>query len=500
VALIVMLAGIVALVGAAQSPSARARVVGGNLPVDAAATDPLDLSARNSPAMVANPTDAANVVVANRIDLPRFTCALQVSLDGGGHWGPVKIPVPEGKIVSCFSPDAAFGADGTLYVSYTTFAQVEHLGTVPDAIWMTTSHDGGRTLSAPVQAAGPSVFHVRMATDPATPHRLYLAWLKAAETLPYGLATPGNPIVISRSDDDGATWTAPTTVSAPDRQRVVAPALAVAKGNLYVSYLDVGDDALDYSGAHEARGGDPYPGKWSLVVARSRDGGNHWSESVLDKNLVPIGRFVMLFPPAPSLALDRRSGRVYVAFHDGRSGDADVAMWSSGDGSRWSAPKRINDTALHDHRSQYLPALAVAPGGRVDLLYYDRRADHEDVANDVSLQSSFDGGRTFTHHVRLTDHSFDSRIGFGHSKGLVDLGDRLALVSTKTGVLAAWADTRAGNEISGKQDITRELVAISGPSGARGPLGLAGRVLLVAGAVILIAALVSGKRRSRDGA
>ena len=59
-------------------------------------------------------------------------------------------------------------------------------------------------------------------------------------------------------------------------------------------------------------------------------------------------------------------------------------------------PTRVNDTKRRDGTAQYLPKLAVAPDGRLDVLYYDRRADPENLRNQVSLQSSFDHGESFT--------------------------------------------------------------------------------------------------------
>jgi hypothetical protein len=232
-------------------------------------------------------------------------------------------------------------------------------------------------------------------------------------------------------------------VSGAARGRVVAASLARGPGRgLYVLYLDLGGDRLDYEGGHDGRGGPPYPGPWRLVLSRSLDGGATWEENVVDE-VVPTERFLAFLPPFPSLAIDRRRDVLYAAFHDGRLGDADVRVWSSADrGATWSGPRRVNDTPVRDRSAQYLPRLALAENGRLDVLYYDRRSDPRNVMNDVSLQSSFDGGRTFTDSLRLTDRPFSSRIGFGSERGMPDLGSRLGLVSGDTRALAVWTDTR----------------------------------------------------------
>src|SRR5262249_51589177 len=150
------------------------------------------------------------------------------------------------------SPDVAYGADGTIYVSFTSLAPVEGRGTVPDAAWLAVSRDGGRSFGPPVQGAGSLAFHLRVAADPATPGRLYPAWLQAAATSPWGLDGTANPVLVRRSDDGGRTWSAPATASGRARRRPAAPALAVGPGGtVVVAYLDLGDDRLDYEGDHQ---------------------------------------------------------------------------------------------------------------------------------------------------------------------------------------------------------------------------------------------------------
>jgi hypothetical protein len=158
-------------------------------------------------------------------------------------------------------------------------------------------------------------------------------------------------------------------------------------------------------------------------------------------------------------------GRIYAAFHDARLGDPDVWLWSLAKGSEdWEGARRVNDTPERDETWQYLPQLAVAPNGRLDVTYYDRRSDPEDVMNHVSLQSSFDEGDSFISSLRLSSEPFSSKVGFGSKNDLPTLGSRLALVSTDARALAVWTDTRAGTVVSNKQDLARAVVALSDPA------------------------------------
>jgi hypothetical protein len=466
------------------------RPAGRDLPVDAGARDPADISANNSPALAQNPRRPAELAVANRIDSPDYSCALRVSHDHGVHWSSVRVPIPRGEGHKCYAPDVAYGADGALHMSFVT---LRGNGNEPHAAWLATSRDGGRTLSAPSRALGPLAFQVSLAADPKRPGRLYLTWLQPAAVGLYLFSATGNHIQVVRSDDGGRTWSHPFRVSGPARERVLAPTAAVgADGSIYVLYLDLGADRLDYQAGHGGRGGAPYDGRFTLVLGRSDDGGRTWQESVVDDRIVPTRRFLAFLPPTPSLAIDDGDGRIYAAFEDGATGHADVHLWSLARGARgWTGPAKVNDTPSHDDTSQYLPRLAVSPDGRLDVAYYDRRADAKDRFNAVSLQSSTDGGRTFTGHVTLSSRRFDSRIGAGSENGLPDLGSHLGVVSEPAGVLAAWADTRAGTVGSNKQDIAFARAGVTRssalPDGLRAVLRYGGIALLLGGVALLLA-------------
>ncbi len=205
----------------------KASALGGNLAINDGASNALDLSANNSPALVRNPVDASNLVTASRVDSPNYSCALNVSFDGGGRWAQTAIPAPAGEEPKCYAPDVAFSSNGTLFLSFVT---LKGRANSPNAVWISRSTDGGKTLSAPVETPlGPRAFQVRLTADPRVDGRIFLTWLKASELGLYALATTGNPIMAIRSDDGGANWTQPTRVSSPARPRVVAPSPAAGK-------------------------------------------------------------------------------------------------------------------------------------------------------------------------------------------------------------------------------------------------------------------------------
>ena len=493
--LVVLAAGVLVVAGADDEPP-TVSVVGADAAVNVSAGVDENIDAHNSPTIVRNPKRPRNLAVSSRIDTPFFSCGLHVSFDAGAHWSQTPIPAPKGEEPKCFDPDVAFSADGTLIYSYVTLKGDNN---DPNAIWVVMSRNGGRTLSAPKRVSGPLAFQVRLAADPSRAGRVHLAWMQSSDVGTLGFDGPGR-IVAARSDDGAATWSRPVPVSPPTRPRAVAPASVVGRdGALYVLYVDLLGDRLDYEGVHRGRGGEPYAGRIALVLARSRDGGARWQESVVDDRVSLIERFLAFLADPPSLAIDAE-GRVYAAMHDDRLGDPDVWLWTRAPGkSRWAEPRRVNDTPRRDTTTQYLPVLAVAPDGRLDVLYYDRRGDPRDVLNEVSLQSSSDHGETFTPALRLSSANFDARIGFGAKEGLPDLGSRLALISDDRAALGVWTDTRGGTPATQKQNLFQAVVAVTQPEGmsdgARRALRLGGFGLGLAGLALLGLALFAARER-----
>ena len=493
---LLLVAGIALLVASllvAGTPGGQSRLIGRDRPVNAGAGNLGDISAHNSPSVARNPRDRDNIVVTSRIDSPDFSCAVHVSRDGGRRWSPTPVPIPRGPARKCYAPDAVFAADGTLYVSYVT---LQGRGNTPSAAWVASSRDGGRTLSPPRRVAGRLAFQLRVAADPARPRRVYVSWVQAREVGALRFAGPGNPILLSRSDDGGRRWRRPVQVNAPSRGRVLAPSAAVGReGAVYVLYLDVGEDRLDYEGGHGGSGGPPYTGRFALVLGRSADGGSRWEESVVDDGIVPTERFVAFLPAFPALAVDRQRDRVYVAYHDRRLGSPDVWLWTLAPGeTAWGKPVRVNDTPRRERTAQYLPRIDVAPDGRLDVVYYDRREDaRRDVLNEVSLQSSDDGGRTFGARTTLSSARSDARVGLGTERGLPDLGSRLGLASDDRDAFAVWSDTRSGTVASLKQDLYSAAVDGGRTPGVVWALRVGGVALALLGAL----ALVAGARRGR---
>lgn len=402
------------------------------------------IDANNSPSLARDAGEPRRLVMTYRVDRPRFSAGLRWSGDDGRTWKSTVLPLPRG-LDRPFAPDVAFAPDGTLYVTYVNLTGT---GNVPDNLWLAKSTDGGRTLSAPVRIAGKLAFQARLAVDERG--SVHVIWLQAREVGLLALAGPPSPIVTARSDDGGRSFSRPQRVSDPARELVGAASPVIdSDGQLVVLYEDFKRDRRDFRNLE----GPPWDQPFGLVVTRPIGSGPFAQGVELDKEVLPTRRFLVFLPEFPSLAAGP-GDTLYVAWSDGRNGDEDVFVRrSDDDGGTWSPAKRVNDNPKGDGTSQYVPRVDVSPDGRVDVLYLDRRRDRDDVMTDATLASSYDDGASFQ-NVRLSSRSFDSRVGATAGANLpIDFGSRLALASGSEHSLAAWADSRLGSDVTGRQDI-----------------------------------------------
>lgn len=465
--------------------------------------DRIGAQANNSPSLIVDPLDARFVVMPHRMDAPAFDCGLEVSGDGGRGWlSASPVPTLPTGADRCYAAEAAFGPDGTLYF---LFVGLTGPGNRPMGVFLTESRDDARSFDEPHQVLGPANFSVRMAVQQnrGRSGRIHLAWLHAStEPATAGLSQGPNPILTSHSDDGGNHFSPPIQVSGPDRARVVAPGLAVGSGGaVHIVYYDLGDDAVDYQGLE----GGVWGGTWSLVLSSSRDSGDHFSTStVVNDSVVPSARVMLIFTmPPPSVAAGR--GLVCVGWSDSSLGDPDsFARCSSNGGRQFRKTARLNDDSPGTGKSQYEPQLSIAPSGRIDAIFYDRRASLQNLQNDVSFTYSTDRGRTFRPNVQLNhDGSSSVRIGpeyaVASARGQVEFGSQLGLISTGKTALAAWTDTRNSLELTTDQDIfTTEVMGLPASHAAGASTLSISRVLLSAAIVCCSLLVLLLERRRAD--
>lgn len=225
---------------------------------------------------------------------------------------------------------------------------------------------------------------------------VYLTWADAAGVL---------TIMLSRSTDGGATFSTPIRISVPGNNNYSMPAIG-PNGEVFVLWL--AQDTNKIYLRKSIDGGltfDPEvlvasvtrPGSSRICAATSRSGLNG---NIRVSNI-------------PVLAVETSSsssrGNMYIVFSakpDPAGPDmADVFLVRSTDGGQtWSEPRRINDDGTTN--DQWLPFVTVADNGAVGVMWYDRRADDQNLLIDVYMAVSTDGGASFSRNFRITDVSF----------------------------------------------------------------------------------------------
>ena len=444
-------------------------------------TPQLSIDVNTSPVAAADPRRPEVMAVAGRVDAPRLNCTVAVTTTAGEAWREVDLPLAPGAD-NCFWPAVAFDGDGNLLVLYTPTGGPFNL---PTALWLQRFSPELTADGPPVRVAGALTFQPRMAVEG---RRVLVAWIAATEeraTKFLGFGPPPNPIVLARSDDGGRTFAPPVTVSEPTRLAVQPTLLAGPGGEVVIGALDLAGDRFTYQTAHEGRPGPPPAGPWRLVMWRSGDGGATFGPAAtVAEGVVPPQRVLIDLAPAPAFALDPTRNRLYAAWETGR----DVMVSRSDDrGAAWSTPRRLGSAA----GGQFLPGVAVAPDGRVDVAYYDRSGDPDDVLAEVVLASSSDGGRSFVSTV-ISDQPFDSIVGSFNGDDVM-LGSHVAVVAQTETTTVVWPDTTRGNRTTNVVDLVSATVEVQAGSGARVPL-VAGGVLLVVLAIALSWPGTAGRR------
>ncbi|HET6178048.1 MAG TPA: sialidase family protein [Candidatus Sulfotelmatobacter sp.] len=369
------------------------------------------------PAIAVNPTNQQQVVGVFQDNVHAA-----YSLDAGHTWQLAEGVDPKNYRVSG-DVSTAFDNQGHAFVCYIAFDKLGSFnywarGATRNGIFVRRSLDGGKTWEAE---------HIPVAEQPSTPGipfedkpyivadntkskyagNLYIGWTR------WRIAD--SQMVLSRSTDDGKTWSTPIEIDAhPGLPRddngaaegfdgVVAP-----DGRLYAIWSQDDD----------------------IMLTSSRDGGKTFSHARPAIHTAPIMFAIQTLERAngfPQIAIDPKSKRLYVTWTDYRNGDIDVFLATSDNGGKkWTAPVRVNNDPVHNGAEQFFQWLAVDPtDGSVNVLFYDRRGDPQNKKQIVALARSTDGGRTFTNYA-WTDELFEaSDVFFGDYTGLAAYGGRV---------------------------------------------------------------------------
>lgn len=364
-------------------------------------------------------------------------CGYSISHDGGLNWTRALIPgltmTSNGPYFRATDPVAAFDLNGNVYLETLVATDAQFLN---GAVVLSKSTDGGATFSAPLVAFQPgnsSVF----------PDKEWMAINTFGNTATAGrilvtfslfsnTSTTGAPIMRTYSTDTGFTWSSPGAISNETNLQGSQP-LFLPNGSCVVVYWNFGTG----------------PASERLQAVNSTDGGvtfgsPHIITSATEYNEPSIrsGSFLA------SAVGDRTTQNVYVVYQGLLAGNPRIAFTKSTDGGiTWSSPFAISNNPAGS--GVFNPAINVSPDGRtISVVFYDHRDNPgSTVLVDLYLAQSFDFGNTWQPNIRLTSVSTNASLAPLTSEGYM-LGDYLGVAQTTRPTVPAvpiWVDTRTGN-------------------------------------------------------
>jgi hypothetical protein len=267
-------------------------------------------------------------VVTRQVPGRRFPAGalrMQHSSDGGATWtGPVTV-TDDSTFGSHNFHALHVGGDGTVYVSWLDGRHGE------SAVYLTRSTDGGHTFEPNRRVSiGEVCPCCRTALVSGTDGTLYIAWRTVL---------PGNirDIVVARSTDGGATWSAARRVHADDWVFEACPHAGPAL-------------AVDSSGALHVAWWTGKEGTAGVYYARSSDRAETFSAPVA------LGVAKRSRPAHVQLALHDDAKMVAVVWDDGTLPVSRIVMRVSEDGGRtFGRPRPVSA----EHRAAGFPVLGL---------------------------------------------------------------------------------------------------------------------------------------------
>ncbi len=294
--------------------------------------------------------------------------ASKVATDGAGNWVAVW--------------DSLNGADVDIFVSRST--------------------DNGATWTPR------ATLNTDAATDSRTDHSPQVATDGAGNCVAVwvGWDDPGASgwhILVSRSSNNGATWTAPVRLAenvGTTYTNVYEPQVATDGAGNWVAVW-VSDDSLGVVPPENNL-------DYDILVSRSTDNGASWTTAAaLHSNALTDSGW----DDYPQVATDGAGNWVALWSSDedigGIGTDTDILVCcSSDDGATWTDPEALNAYAWTDSRSDYTPQVATNGAGNWVAVWYSRH-DIGGVGDDhdILVSRSTDNGANWTAPAALNSNA-----------------------------------------------------------------------------------------------
>jgi hypothetical protein len=331
-----------------------------------------------------NPASTRNVIAGSN-EIQRLPMRADYSTDGGKTFTGVDLPLPPSRTNNGFDfgsdPGIAFDSSGNAYYSYIVvfFSSGGAINGTEMAVARST--DGGATWSATFfnPQTGNGQFNdkpmITVDTGSAHHNRIYVAWDNATGNS--SSDKNGNNVVLSYSDDGGATFSAPVSVSGPFTGKtggIGADPYVTANGTLHVAWQDYTHGTIDDVSSTD--GGQTFSAPHAIASV------NGFAFNVAAQ----ASRGALVYPSCGSYGT-----ALYCSYMNGSAAATTVYVAKSTDGGATWTSKAV--PAGGDQFNQWL---AVDPSnGSVNVSYYDT-GTHGATATLETLARSTDGGATYS--------------------------------------------------------------------------------------------------------
>jgi hypothetical protein len=374
--------------------------------------------AANEPSISANPIDGTKMVIAWRqfdsINSDFRQAGWGYTSDAGIHW-----TFPGVLQNNIFRSDPVTKSDEIGNFFYLSLQSTQQESFFCDDVWRSTN--GGQTFTeqSPDRAGhGGDKEWFTIDTTNGTGHGfLYQFWTG------FFACDSGE---FDRSTDSGMTWQSPINIpNSPDTGAMDVD----TNGNLFLA----GGGAPFYC-ARSSNAQDPNVTPTFDRVTNVNLGGD-----LIQGGINGIGLCGQTF-----VAIDKSGGptnnNVYVlasVLPSGRSTTDVMFARSTDDGQTFSAPVRINDDPNPQNDWHWFGTLAVAPNGRIDVVWYDTRNGGNHINSQLFYSWSTDAGLTWAPNTAVSN-VFNPQAGFPNNQ---KIGDYITVVSDATGGNVAYAAT-----------------------------------------------------------
>lgn len=404
--------GMIARYGVFTSYQANVDLTGQNITGDAA----------NEPSIAVDPTDRNKMVIGWRqfgsVASNFRQAGWAYTSNGGLSW---TFP---GVLENVFRSDPVLASDDTGRFFYLSL-----LSNFFDDMWR--SLNGGQSWTRLASATGGDKQWFTIDNTNSTGHGFQYQWWSTAGNN-YG----GRQF--SRSIDGGFTWMNPINVP---NSPIWGTLDVDTNGNLFIGGINGNNLQAWCVRSSNAKNGGVTP---SFDQATPVTFGGYVAAG---KSINPEGILGQVF-----LTVDRSgtstNNNVYmlasvVPFGFGAGSDVMFARSTDGGGS-FSAPRRINDDAINHSKWHWFGTLAVAPNGRIDVVWLDTRNAANNTDSQLFYSYSRDGGNTWSSNVAVSG-PFDPFLGYPNQN---KIGDYITIVSDNGGGNVAYTAT-----FNGEQDI-----------------------------------------------